>query len=107
MPQYASNLKHEELKRRIIVDPTLVGLENIVFYKEEVPYTNGKRILGQVDLIMWDKYGQPYIIEMTTSQSDSARRRVKKQARRAKKFFHDARAISVIQRENKLLLEWF
>ena len=106
MPLYGSYLKHEELKRKIILDPSLLGLENIATYKEEVTYTNGRRILGQVDLIMWDKYGQPYIVEMTTGDSDRARRRVKKQARRAKKFFQNAKAVSIIQKENRILLEW-
>ena len=106
MPPYGSCLKHEGLKRRIILDPSLVGLENIAAYKEEVTYTDGRRIIGQVDLVMWDRYGQPYIIEMTTSSSDRARRRVRKQARRARRFFQDAKAVSVIQKENHLLLEW-
>ncbi len=106
MPSYGSSAKHEELKRQIILNPAMLGLESIVSYKEEVPYTNGRRMLGQVDLILWDKYGRPYIVEMTTSSSDRARRRVKKQARRAKGYFKDAQGLSVIQKENRLLVEW-
>lgn len=106
MSHYGSIEKHEELKRRIVLNPSILGLEDIVAYKEEVTYTNGRRILGQVDLILWDKYGRPYIVELTTSSTDRARRRVRKQIRRAKNYFKITRGLSVIQKENHLLLEW-
>jgi len=107
MPLYGSHEKHEELKREIIRNPSILELEDIVSYKEEVPYTNGRRQIGQVDIIFWDIYGTPYLVEITTSQTDRARRRVRKQARRAKQYFKNAKAISVIKAENRLLLEWF
>ncbi len=106
MSHYSSIEKHEELKRRIVLNPSLLGLEDIVSYREEVPYSNGRRMLGQVDLILWDRCGRPYIVELTTSHSDKARRRIRKQIRRAKSYFRIAKGLSVIQKDNRLLLEW-
>lgn len=106
MPSYSSYEKHEELKRQLVLNPSILGLEDIVAYKEEVQYTKGKRILGQVDIVFWDKYGRPYVVEVTTSTTERARRRVRKQVKRAKQHFPSSTGITVIQSENRLLLEW-
>lgn len=106
MTSYGSYEKHEELKRQLVLDPTMLGLEDIISYREEVPYSNGKRVIGQVDIVFWDKYGKPYIVEITTSTTDRARRRVRRQIRRAKPYFQDAKGITVIKEADQLLLEW-
>jgi hypothetical protein len=92
-PYYA----HEALKQELIRNPKILGLENIMHHKEEVPYTNGQRKLGQVDIIFWDLSGKPYIVEITTGRTDKARRRVKKQARTAKNYFKHSTSLSVIK----------
>lgn len=106
MPHYSSYAKHEELKRQIVLNPQIIGLEDIISHQEEVRYTNGRRILGQVDLIFWDRYGKPYIVEVTTSTSEKARRRVRKQVRRAKSYFAADKGITVVKTGNSLLFEW-
>jgi len=92
---------HEALKREIIKHPEVLGLEDIASYKEEVAYTNGLRKIGQVDLVLWDKYGRPYIVELTTGQTGKVKTRIKHQAMRAKKYFRHT-VFSVIQREDYL-----
>lgn len=97
---------HETLKKEIIEHPELLGLENVTAYKEEVAYTNGTRKIGQVDLVLWDSFGTPYLIELTTGQTDKVKIRVKKQARRAKRHFGHT-VFSVIQRADYLEVNKF
>ncbi len=97
---------HEEVKKRIIANPAILGLENIVDYKEEVPFSNGRRKLGQIDIIFWDSIGTIYIVEITTGKCIKTRKRVKRQAEFAKNFFKYARALSVICEDDKLEITW-
>ncbi|MBI4448029.1 hypothetical protein HY643_03545 [Candidatus Woesearchaeota archaeon] len=96
--------EHEALKRSIIDNPGVLALEKIISYKEEVPYLSDGRKLGQVDLVLWNTYGQPYIVEVTTSTTTKAKRRIKEQARRAKRYFkHVAGVFSVVKQEGNNL----
>ncbi|MFH0752221.1 MAG: hypothetical protein V1914_01350 [archaeon] len=105
MTSHGSYEKHEELKRQLVLNPTMLGLEDIVYCREEVPYKAGKKS-GQVDIIFWDSHGMPYLVELTTSTTDKAKRRVRKQIKRAKTYFKHAMGISVILDEDELHLEW-
>lgn len=95
---------HENLKQKIITNPGLIGLEKISDYKEEMPYSNGKRKIGQVDIVFWDHIGRMYLVEITTGQSNKCKKRVKKQAKTAKNFFNNAIGISVCLEEG--IISW-
>ncbi len=105
MHSYGSYEKHEELKRQLVLNPSMLGLEGIVAHKEEVPYRNGKKS-GQVDIIFWDRYGTPYIVELTTSTTNRAKRRIRRQVKKAKEYFKHSVGITVVKTEQELLLEW-
>lgn len=105
MTSYGSYEKHEELKRKLVLDPAVLGLEGMVSCQEEVHYKTGSKE-GQVDIVFRNRHGTPYLVELTTSITEKARRRVRKQIKRAKNYFRNAIGITVIQRENELLLGW-
>ncbi len=105
MTSQGSYEKHEELKRRLYLNPSILGLEDIISYQEEVLYRNGKKS-GQVDIIFRDRYGTHYMVELTTSTTNRARRRVRRQVKRAKEYFKHAIGITVVKKEEELLLEW-
>lgn len=94
-------ISHEELKRAIINNPNLLDLEGILAFKEEVPYLREGRKIGQIDLVLWDSYGQPYLVEVTASTNGRARRRNRIQAKKAKRYFNFT-SFSISRKDNHL-----
>ncbi len=101
-----NSLLHELIKQEIIQKPEMIGLRGVLSHREEVPYTNGRRILGQVDIVFWDKFGKPHAVEITTGRTPKAKRRLQRQVRMAKKHFSKTTAIGVVSGENGLKIFW-
>ncbi|MFH1636858.1 MAG: hypothetical protein ABIB71_00360 [Candidatus Woesearchaeota archaeon] len=96
------NLLHEVVKQELIQHPEVLGIREVATYKEEVPYTNGRRVLGQVDIVFWDLYGKAYAVEVTTGKTQKAKRRLQRQVRNAKKHFRKVIAIGVVNSKEGL-----
>lgn len=98
--------RHEAVKNSLISDPSLLKLDNIIGYQEEVPYYKQQRMVGCADLVFYDQFGQRYVIEITTGNSNKSMNRVKRQAKRAKRYFPSAAVISVIASRKGMYVRW-